>query len=367
MQDLRHERKSGRQPQTERAQTQNTTAPSNEAALARLDQALSDARLPLQRDRAVTEKQALDSLRICFDLARMFNEIEPEIESLTPAMKALFVVDDKLIGADRIQATVQQAMAINGLAIDRIADTAHRIVVDPKVYITEEILKMYVVFKGYLDRPEDLGDVFHLYANKPAPVPDSSPIQYKPASPGQASAAVPIELAHAALDAAINVRNLSLALNIVDKTVCTKAFRTHKLLSQALVPSAGVAIAPFAAYAIASQFAIFQDHLTTSNARWVGFAGITSYLLFTGTIGFVALATSNDQMHRVTWANGLPLRQRWMREPERAMMDKIACAWGLKNKERWGEEEGPDWTALKELIRLRGMWLDRVELMEGMS
>ena len=102
-------------------------------------------------------------------------------------------------------------------------------------------------------------------------------------------------------------------------------------------------------------------------ARNMIFAGTLAYVGFTAMIGFVAITTSNDQMKRVTWATGLPLRERWLREEERALVDKLAIAWGFQDEFRRGEEEGQDWEALKEWAGLRGMIVDRVSLMEGME
>ena len=79
------------------------------------------------------------------------------------------------------------------------------------------------------------------------------------------------------------------------------------------------------------------------------------------------MTTANDHMERVTWANGTPLRERWLREEERQMYDLVAAAWGFKEGWKRGEEEGEDWMALRELIGMRRMMLDRVELMEGME
>ena len=338
----------------------------DQAVLERLNQVLSDAQLPLKRDRVVGEKQAIESLRICFDLARAFTETPTNEKLLTPAMDLLFDLN-KLPAEEKIKAARARSETIQDPALQSIESTAYRIVADPKVFITPELLKMYVVFKGYMDKPQDLPEVFHLYANKPIPDPKSSPVKFKSASPDRPVAAIDLEVANAALDAAINVQDLPLCLDIIDKTVRTKAFRNHKFVSQGLIPTLGVVAAPFAAFVVASQFAVFQQHMTSSNATWVGFAGVSSYLLFTGTIGFVALTTANDQMKRVTWADGMPLRERWIREPERAMLDKVACAWGFKSSTRWGEEEGPEWDALKQLVGIRSMVLDRVELMEGMN
>jgi hypothetical protein len=61
------------------------------------------------------------------------------------------------------------------------------------------------------------------------------------------------------------------------------------------------------------------------------------------------------------------LRERWLREEERAMIDKVAGAWGFKEPWRRGDESGEDWAALKEFTGLRGMVLDKTSLMEGME
>ncbi|KAI5301299.1 hypothetical protein KEM56_001835 [Ascosphaera pollenicola] len=72
-------------------------------------------------------------------------------------------------------------------------------------------------------------------------------------------------------------------------------------------------------------------------------------------------------MNRVVWMPGTPLRERWLREKERAALDRIASAWGFKDVTRRGEEEGEDWEALREIIGLRGMVLDKTDLMDGME
>ena len=97
------------------------------------------------------------------------------------------------------------------------------------------------------------------------------------------------------------------------------------------------------------------------------FAGLLAYIGFTTTLGMVAITTANDHMNRVTWETGTPLRERWLREEERAMVDRVACAWGFQDLWRRGEEEGRDWQTLRDWIRMRRMVLDKVELMEGME
>jgi hypothetical protein len=84
-------------------------------------------------------------------------------------------------------------------------------------------------------------------------------------------------------------------------------------------------------------------------------------------VGYVAVTTANDQMDRVTWAQGVPLWERWVREEERAAVDKVAQAWGFTEVEKRGDEEGEEWDALREWVGVRGMVLDKVSLMEGME
>ena len=102
-------------------------------------------------------------------------------------------------------------------------------------------------------------------------------------------------------------------------------------------------------------------------ATSVAFAGIMTYIFTVGGLGYVVVTTANDQMDRVTWSRGVPLWERWVREEERAAFDRVAGRWGFQDVRRRGEEEGTDWDVLREVVGLRGMGLDRVELMEGME
>jgi cytochrome c oxidase assembly factor CtaG len=156
-------------------------------------------------------------------------------------------------------------------------------------------------------------------------------------------------------------------MDIIEAAYTTKAFQRAKFVRKGLLPATGLAVAPVAAYTIASQLAILQTTMDSAMATNVAFAGILAYVGFTATIGVVAVTTANDQMDRVTWAPGVPLRERWIREEERAAIDKVAGAWGFRESWRRGEEEGEDWDALREWIGQKSMMLDRVELMEGME
>ena len=133
------------------------------------------------------------------------------------------------------------------------------------------------------------------------------------------------------------------------------------------MPIGGLALAPLAAYSVASIFGAWQPMLDQQQATWMAFAGIMTYISAVSMTGYVAITTANDQMDRVTWAQGVPLWERWVREDERAAVDRVAGAWGFKSLEKRGEEEGVDWEDLREWVGRRGMVLDKVELMDGME
>jgi hypothetical protein len=170
-----------------------------------------------------------------------------------------------------------------------------------------------------------------------------------------------------ALDTAIEAKNLDAAVGIIENSYKTKAFIRSKLLRKTLAPALTFAATPLAAYILASRLSVFHDAMDAASATNVAFFGILAYVGCTATIGFVAVTTANDQMKRVTWAPGMPLRRRWIREEERAALDKVACAWGFRESWRYGEEEGAEWESLREYIGQKGMVLDRTELMEGME
>ena len=251
--------------------------------------------------------------------------------------------------------------------VERLSTLAYSIVIDPKTFITPTALASYIATQCLLGRPETLSQVFVLYANKPIPRPSSSPVQFKPSNPSKASSAVPYVLSNAALSAAIDAKNLPLCFDIINTSVCTTAFKRNKLVRRALLPATALALAPIAAYTTADHLAAYQSTMDNILARNLIFAGTVAYVGFTAVIGFVAVTTGNDQMKRVTWASGIPLRERWLREEERALIDRVALAWGFQEEMRRGEEEGQDWEALREWVGLRGMILDRVSLMEGME
>lgn len=250
----------------------------------------------------------------------------------------------------------------------QISSFTYGIVTDPKVFITPKILTTYVRIQSLLGHPETIPQVFVLYAFKPVPIlGSSSPLQFKSSNPNKLSSAIPLATASMALNAAIKAKDLPLCFDIINNSVGTTAFRRSKIFRRALLPMSGMALMPVAAYSLASHLSTYQDTMESSVATNVTFVGILAYVGFTSTIGFVVVTTANDQMDRITWVTGTPLRERWLREDERAFIDQVAGAWGFQETSRRGEEEGKEWDMLREWVGLKGMILDRVELMEGME
>jgi len=251
--------------------------------------------------------------------------------------------------------------------IDQLSSIAYSILLHPTIFITPEVLEQYVNIQSRLKKPETLPSIFKLYASKPVPVDGSSPVKYTEQNPNKTANAISIDVADKALQSAIDTKQLQTAMDIVESAYATKAFRRSKFVRKGLLPATGLAVTPFAAYALASQLSTYQSTMEPSTATNIAFAGILAYVGFTATIGIVAVTTANDQMDRVTWNPGMPLRERWIREDERAAIDRIAGAWGFRETWRRGEEEGEEWEALREWIGRKGMILDRTELMEGME
>lgn len=261
----------------------------------------------------------------------------------------------------------QKASAATSTTINLLSTLAYKIIVHPPVFITPKLLETYLAVQLALQRPFSFPEIFDLYAHKPVPVPDSSPITYKDPSPNNPSQAIPQGLADQALAFAIREKKLTLALDIIDSTYATPAFRRNKFIRRALPTIAGLAMTPIAAIPIArawaeTSFAADPQMLTTYT--WMG---ILTYIGSVSGLGYVAVTTYNDQMERVTWMPGTVLRDRWLREDERAALDKVALAWGFKEISRRGEEEGEEWDLLREWCGQRRMILDATELMEGME
>ncbi|KAI1269188.1 hypothetical protein F5Y18DRAFT_373871 [Xylariaceae sp. FL1019] len=250
---------------------------------------------------------------------------------------------------------------------NKISETAYLILAHPPVRITTALLEQYITIQSKLVKPETLPKAFQLYASKPIPKEGSTPLTYNTPNPNRPEAAPEAQVIDQALNTAIEARNLDAAVAIIDSTYATKAFIRSKLLRVGLLPFTFISLTPLAAYGIARNFSGLQETMDNKSATAMMFAGILAYVGFTASLGIITITTVNDQMKRVSWAPGIPLRKRWTREEERAAFDKVACAWGFQEEWRQGLESGEEWEALKEYLGHKGMILDRTELMEGMD
>lgn len=251
--------------------------------------------------------------------------------------------------------------------VRKISQAAYDMVASPNVILTTEILDLYVDIQSKLAQPSSIPDVFELFATKPQPKKSGEAVTYKKVNANRASAAIDLEVADKALSAAMAAKDLDAAIGIVEACYTGKPFLKQKLLKAASLPAILTVATPFAAYTIAHQFAVAHYNVDPATATKITFAAGMAYVIFTGSLGLIAKATVADHMVRVTWANGMPLRDRWLREEEREALDKIAQAWGFRETWRHGEEGGTEWACLREYIGQKGMVLDRVEFMEGMN
>lgn len=253
-------------------------------------------------------------------------------------------------------------------SVSKISNAAYAIISQPNVDITPEFLELYVVIQASLGRPESLPAVLEMFATKPQPTVKNGVIQYVRRRPNASVRAIEDGVANMALQTAIDAKNLDSALGIVEASFSLPAFKRAKLIKHGTTPALALSTLPFGIFGLASAYAAYwQNTMDISTATGVGVAGISGYFFVVGSMGLIAKLSNKDQMKRVTWAPGTPLRLRWLREEERAAMDRIACAWGFKEPWRHGEETGPEWEGLKEYMGYRQMILDRVEFMEGMS
>ena len=352
-------------------QTRTKAEEKSPAISKELLQIARNANLILQDPSVPDESSVLEALNGCETYAATLVEASNPMRKATKeensAASTLLSLDERPTKSDEQTESTILALSIRDKATERVSALAYSILCHPNVFITPKILTTYVKIQSLLGRPETLPQAFQLYANKPVPQAGTTPIRYAVANPRKASSAVHLTVANEALTAAIETKNLAICLDIIDSTVCTPAYHRSKILRRALVPISGLALAPLAAYTVASQLSVYQDTMDNALATNIAFAGILAYVGFTATIGFVAVTTANDQMDRVTWATGMRLRERWLREEERAAIDRVAVAWGFKERWKRGEETGTDWEALKEWTGMRGMILDSTELMDGME
>lgn len=272
------------------------------------------------------------------------------------------------LGSERTGARPTMMDAQLAESINKISYAAYAIISHPNVEMTPKFLEMYVAIQASLGRPESLPAVLEMFATKRKPTVKNGVVQYVASNPNTPIKAVEQGVADMALQTAVDAKNLDAALGIVEASFALPAYKRQKLVKHTTTPALAVAALPFGIFGLASGYANYwQNTMDVTTATSIAVIGISGYFLVVGSMGLIAKLSHKDQMKRVTWAPGTPLRMRWIREEERAAMDKIACAWGFKEPWRHGEETGPEWEGLKEYMGYRSMILDRVEFMEGMS
>lgn len=303
------------------------------------------------------------ALRACFQAASRLHPHLKTVEARARASASRLA----LLGAERAGSTLPvDADALT--ASNKISQTAYNVVVHPNVELNSDALESYVAIQSLLGRSESLPSVLELYAHKPKPEVKDGVVRYVPQNPNAASKAIEKDVADMALQTAIDAKNLDAALGITEAAFCVKAFKRQKLLKKGTPPAMALSTLPFGIVGLGALYATYwQNTMDMTTAAGLGVAGISGYFFVTGSLGIIAKLSHKDQMKRVTWLPGTPLRYRWMREEEREALDKIACAWGFKETWRYGEETGPDWEGLREYMGYRQMILDRVEFMEGMN
>lgn len=361
-----------------------------------LDRLISDTKRIRSSPTIPDELDVLEALETSRQLSEklIYGETDPYVTGAGDAQIASSPTSS-ILGLDEwtresARPPLQMSPSFRKQASTALAKTLHHLLCDPKIHISLPMLQVYVRIQVLLGKPEFLPEIFHLYAHKPIPFssqsalfpPSSSStpspstssrastqdITFRRSSPNHPRNVIPPELASAALTSAIALKSLPLALSIMETTVATPSYRRAKFLYRALTPLSFLSLTPFCAYTISTYVAYqWQNTYDPGVATWLCTAGIMAYVATTATLGFVAVTTSNDQMERVTWRPGTRLRDRWLREEERAAFDRIALAWGFKEKWRRGEERGEDWEALREFCARRGMILDKTELLEGME
>jgi len=260
---------------------------------------------------------------------------------------------------------LQDILVQNKLTFAPITGLAFELISHPTTFISPKVLSAYVSLQSLIKDPTPIPVIFSLYAQKSYTPPSTAKIIIPNAN--QSKNAIPWGIADAALSAAIEVKDMALCLDIIDTSYGLPAFRRAKLIREATPVAILAGLMPPVAYVIGDFLARYQDEVDHSHALGFAFAGILAYITFTAGLGILAITTANDQMVRVTWAIGTPLRLRWLREEERAAYDRVAQAWGFEDPVRRGFEEGEAWELLREVAFRKNMVLDNPDLMDGME
>lgn len=328
-------------------------------------QALADA--VLHHPSIPSEAETLHALEAINDAARDLLGVDEDFSSKNPKPNDKSPASTILSLEERPPSPTHKPPPSEN--INFLSDLAYRLLIADRVDITPDLLKLYIRTQSILSRPATLPQILELYATKPVPTATPNGIQYKSQTPKRIANAIPTSLADLALSTSLHGpnRHLPTALAIITATYRAPAFQRSKLFRKAFPPAALFSLFPIASYTLATRFASMQTALPPEDMTMYAFLGFGTYTLAMGTIGYQALTTRNDQMERVTWIIGMPLWERWAREEERAAGERVAKAWGFKDKYKWGEEEGREWAVLKEWLGVRGMVLDKVGLMEGME
>lgn len=330
------------------------------------DQQLRNASSVLTSSVVPDEKTVYGALKICENLAIKLAAVAQNYGRTSESSEG--PTTNLLSIGDRAVPPKGPSMDLNKRRrIKKVSEAAYKIAQDPKVFMTQKCLGLYVRIQNLLGQPQSFPHIFDLFASKAIPKRGSSPPTFKESRINSASVAIPLPIAKSALNGAIETKDLALCLSIIEMSVSTSAFRRAKFIRKALLPATALALSPVAAYNIAWQFCKNSDLVDPQTLTNYATTGIMAYVGITVSLGFVALTTSNDQMDRITWIPGTALSERWFREEERALIDRIAGAWGLKHPEKRGGEEGWEWEALRDWTFRRGMYLDKPELMEGME
>ncbi|KAJ4296827.1 hypothetical protein N0V90_006875 [Kalmusia sp. IMI 367209] len=292
----------------------------------------------------------------------------PKIEIKQSSAGAILSMAREEEDAPTVKQPVSRSPSMNELPSPQyLSRLALDLLKHPNVFISPNILALYIHLQRLVGCPRAIPEILYLYANKPVPELESSPPKFTKPSPKAAKQAVPAELADKALTAAIEAKDMPLALDVVEVTYNTPAWRRHRMLTKMGIPGLLAGITPLALYMIAQELSVYSGYLDPWTFKMYSFLGLSTYVACTGTLGFVALTTHNDHHTRVVWRPGTPLLDRYAREDERSALDRIACAWGFKEEWRRGDEEGEEWEGLREWIALRGMILDKPDLMPGMN
>ncbi|KAH7163196.1 hypothetical protein B0J13DRAFT_601742 [Dactylonectria estremocensis] len=342
----------------------NSTPPVELLNLTQLAKAVEDTRDKFLSTDGIPAKQlTATALETCLKAAEALQPLVRRAEAQARASTSKLMA----LGSERtgVKPSINAELRDS---VNKISYSTYTIINQPNVEITPEFLELYVVIQATLGRPESLPVVLEQFATKPQPVVKNGVIQYVRRNPNAAVRAIEEGVADMALQTAIDAKNLDSALGIVEASFSLPAFKRQKMLKHSTTPALALTTLPFGIFGLASGYAAYwQNTMDVTTATGLGVAGISGYFFVVGSMGMIAKLSNKDQMKRVTWAPGTPLRYRWLREEERAALDKIACAWGFKEPWRHGEESGPEWEGLKEYMGYRQMILDRVEFMEGMS